>query len=326
MTAKRRVRHVVAVALAVALALAMSPAPTAAIAAGPSGLARWTAAFRATASGVTASVSKGTNGWYWPTGTNDVGSMGGWMDYRSSNKSWHLAKDIGAPYGSPVYAAADGVVFSAYSNLDGYGPGGGPGGAIVILFRREDGAYFKALYGHLNGLKYKTGQAVKAGAVIGYVNNTSPNHVHFGIHPGSALPTDPQHNPFRGHTYVKSQTYGWTDPIAFLKAHTPYVPPVPATLGAPSVPPLVAAGTLVSITATVSPAQDRGCSVVLERWRLVGSTWTFIGASRMATRPRSLAWRCSVLLSAGAWRVRTRFSGDRDHSPGTSAYTTVTAG
>jgi murein DD-endopeptidase MepM/ murein hydrolase activator NlpD len=272
-------------------------------------------------SAVTTAVSKGRNGWFWPTGTTSVGSMGGWMDYRS----WHLAKDIGAPYRSPVYALTDGVVFSAYSDLDGYGPGGGHGGAMVVLFRREDGAFFKALYGHLYGLKYSKGQAVKAGAVLGYINNSSPNHLHFGIHPGAALPTDPEHNPFRGHTYVKNKTYGWTDPIAFLEAHTPWVPPVPAALGAPVVRTPARAGALTSVNATVTPVHGPPCAVTLERWHQEGSSWVLRGSSRMSARRGSLAWRDRIVLGAGMWRLRIRFAGDLDHLPGTSAFTTVTA-
>lgn len=129
-------RRAVLLAIVAALLVSLAPSPS---------------------SAVSTAVSKGRNGWFWPTGTTTVGSMGGWVDYRSWNRSWHLAKDIGAPYGSPVYALTDGIVFSAYSNLDGYGPGGGPGGAMVVLFRREDGAYFKALYGHVYGLKYSKG-------------------------------------------------------------------------------------------------------------------------------------------------------------------------
>jgi murein DD-endopeptidase MepM/ murein hydrolase activator NlpD len=326
---RRRMLATIAVALCTALSLSLAPAAAAASswklpADGP-GRLTWAVPVSAPASITISAVAKGRNGWYWPTGTDNVGTNSGWMDYRSWNHSWHLAKDIGTPYGSPVYALTDGVVFSAYSNLDGYGPGGGPGGAMVVLFRREDGAYFKALYGHIYGIKYKKGQAVKAGAVLAYINNVSPNHLHFGIHPGAALPTDPEHNPFRGHTYVKSQTYGWTDPIAFLNSHTPYVPPVPATLSTPTVDASVPAGTLVSVTARVSPAQDAGSAVMLERWRLQGTTWAFVGSSKMTLLPRSQTWRCSILLAAGSWRFRTSFSGDHDHLPGHSAYASVIA-
>ena len=299
-----------AVLLAITASLVVSLAPT-----------RSSAASAA----VSAAASRGLNGWFWPTGTSNVGTMSGWMDYRSWNRSWHLAKDIGAPYRSPVYALTDGVVFAAYSNLDGYGPGGGPGGAMVVLFRREDGAYFKALYGHLYGLKYSKGQAVRAGAVLGYVNDSSPNHLHFGIHPGAALPTDPEHNPFRGHTYDKSKTYGWTDPIAFLVAHTPWVPPVPAALGAPAVRTPVRSGAFASVTASVTPVHAAPCAVVLERWRLQGASWVLCGSSPMAARRGSPIWRDRILLGAGTWRLRIRFSGDRDHLPGTSAFTAVTS-
>jgi hypothetical protein len=101
----------------------------------------------------------------------------------------------------------------------------------VILHKTYDGVEFKALYGHLANLKYGRGDTVKAGAVIGTINNSSPNHLHFGIHPGKKYPSD--NNPYRGHTYTKSNTYGFVDPVAYLRSHyriDPYKAPTVATV------------------------------------------------------------------------------------------------
>ena len=176
-------------------------------------------------------ASPGTNGWYWPTGTENCGGMSGWWDFRGN--CWHLAQDMRAIAGSPVFSAADGTVLES-KYVSGYGPGGGEGGAVVILHKTATGAEFKALYGHLSSLRYHEGDRVRAGAVIGVVNGSSPNHLHFGINPGRAYPRD--NNPFRGHTYTSSNTYGFVDPVAFLRHNyriLPYRPPsVPVVLTA----------------------------------------------------------------------------------------------
>ena len=177
----------------------------------------------------------GTEGWYWPTGSESFGSWSGWLQYRSYNSSWHLAQDMPAPQGSPVYAVGDGLVLES-RYVRGFGPGGSAGGAVVILHTTATGAQFKALYGHLESLRYYAGQHVAAGSVIGYVNGTSPNHVHFGIHPGRAYP--PDGNAFRGHTYIRSNLYGWTNAVAFLRNNARLVvcnvPPLPVVASVPT--------------------------------------------------------------------------------------------
>lgn len=154
---------------------------------------------------------KGTGGWYWPTGTEKLGSMDGYWVFRPSNHSWHMAKDIATPQGHPVYAIADGVVAESKGNA-------GYGGVLVVWHKTGDGQKFLVVYGHVNRAKLGKGAKVKAGQVIGKIN--SYNHLHFGIHPGDKYP--PDRNPYRGHTYVESQTYGWVDPIKFLKTHAAF--------------------------------------------------------------------------------------------------------
>lgn len=265
-------------------------------------------------------VTVGPGGWYWPTGTTSTGGMSGWMACRHGSE-WHLAQDFAAPVGSPVYALTDGVVYDAWATLDGYLPGG----AMVVLYRQDDGTCFKALYGHIKSLRFRKGQAVKAGATLAVVCSSSTPHLHFGIHPGTAKPTDPQANVFRGHTYVKSATYGWTDPLAFLATHTPWVPPVPSQVTTPSLPAAIRAGRLARISAAVEPAHDaRGSGLVLDRWRLDGDEWVAAGAVRMtARRPGDVA-SCLVRFSPGTWRVQARFTGDLDHLPSSSAVVVVT--
>jgi hypothetical protein len=128
-----------------------------------------------------------------------------------------MAQDMPAPVGHHVYAVADGTVLE--SEADAH-----YGGVLVVLHKTADGQYFKAVYGHVKRAPGTAkGARVVAGQVIGHVN--SARHVHFGIHPGRAYP--PDNNPFRGHTYDSHKTYGWVNPVAFLRAN-PRVVTVPA--------------------------------------------------------------------------------------------------
>jgi murein DD-endopeptidase MepM/ murein hydrolase activator NlpD len=170
-------------------------------------------------------VSPSTNDWVWPTGTTALGTGGPWLQYRRSNRSWHLAKDIKARVGTRVYALADGYVMSAYKSLAGYRPGG----AMVVVYRTADGSSFKALYGHVRLQRYKTGQAVKAGVVLAQIASCGGTpHLHFGIHPGTGKPNGPRRNIFMGHSYKRGVTYGWVDPGAFLGAQWPWGTPLPS--------------------------------------------------------------------------------------------------
>jgi len=86
----------------------------------------------------------------------------------------HLAIDIGAPYGSTVYAAADGTVIHAEWARTGYG-------FTVIV---DHGNGMQTLYAHLKGTLVSSGDSVSRGQAIGAVgstgNSTGP-HVHFEV-------------------------------------------------------------------------------------------------------------------------------------------------
>src|SRR6185437_14973010 len=73
----------------------------------------------------------------------------------------HTGVDIGVPWGTPVHAAAAGVVVHA-SWLGGYGNG--------IIIDHGDG--LATLYGHLSHIDVVVGQAIAQGQVIGEVGST----------------------------------------------------------------------------------------------------------------------------------------------------------
>jgi murein DD-endopeptidase MepM/ murein hydrolase activator NlpD len=85
----------------------------------------------------------------------------------------HRGTDIAAPSGTPIRAAAAGIVFKA-----AYGRG--YGNHIVIIH----GGGTSTLYGHCSRLAVSSGQRVKQGQVIGYVGSTGAStgpHLHFEV-------------------------------------------------------------------------------------------------------------------------------------------------
>jgi murein DD-endopeptidase MepM/ murein hydrolase activator NlpD len=88
----------------------------------------------------------------------------------------HAGIDFGAPYGSPIFAVADGVVSFA-------GRHGGHGNYV----RLEHGGGNGTGYGHMSRIAVSPGAHVSAGQVIGYVGSsglsTGP-HLHFEAYRG----------------------------------------------------------------------------------------------------------------------------------------------
>jgi len=88
----------------------------------------------------------------------------------------HEAIDIGAPTGTPIYAADTGYV-SATGWMGGYGN-------YVII---NHGNGFETLYAHLSQIRVIPGQGVQRGQVIGLVGSTGRStgpHLHFEIRQG----------------------------------------------------------------------------------------------------------------------------------------------
>lgn len=120
--------------------------------------------------------------WGWVTNTPYV--ITSFFDWRWGKM--HYGLDItGTGWGSPIYAAADGVVIRANSscpsNGRGYGDtcGGGLGNNVII---DHQNGYFTT-YGHMiNRLNVREGQVVKRGDVVGYMGNSGSStgcHLHY---------------------------------------------------------------------------------------------------------------------------------------------------
>lgn len=85
----------------------------------------------------------------------------------------HAGVDFGAPVGTPIRAAGDGIVVSA-ATMRGYG-------RVVII---QHGSGLSTVYAHCSRTYVSAGQTVKAGQVIAAVGNTGLStgpHLHFEV-------------------------------------------------------------------------------------------------------------------------------------------------
>ncbi len=102
---------------------------------------------------------------------------------------FHTGIDLAVPLGTPVFAAADGVVVLARPMADSGGQLVGYGNYVII----QHDAGLKTLYGHLLTIGVKEGDVVHRGQLIGLVgstgNSTGP-HTHFEVRIENS-PVDP---------------------------------------------------------------------------------------------------------------------------------------
>jgi len=96
----------------------------------------------------------------------------------------HRGIDIAAPVGTPIYAAAAGVVTYSQWNSGGYGN--------LVEIRHSDGTL--TLYAHNHRNLVRVGQYVQQGeqvAEMGSTGRSTGPHVHFEIHPQGGDAVDP---------------------------------------------------------------------------------------------------------------------------------------
>jgi murein DD-endopeptidase MepM/ murein hydrolase activator NlpD len=138
----------------------------------------------------------------WPEPTSQISQGFGPTTYwfeppYAGYPHFHTGIDMVAPFGSPVFAADDGVVALVGSSSSGYGN--------YVVIAHAGG--FDTLYGHLSTALVKVGQTVTQGTAVGLEgstgNSTGP-HLHFELRIGQT-PVDPTPylppgapSPFRG--------------------------------------------------------------------------------------------------------------------------------
>lgn len=113
----------------------------------------------------------------WPTSSRRITSYyGNRVAPVPGATSWHDAIDIGAPSGSPVYAAADGTVITAK-----WGYNGGRG--VYVMIDHHNGLVTR--YQHLSDMYVSVGEKVSKGQNIAAVGNTGASsgpHLDFAIY------------------------------------------------------------------------------------------------------------------------------------------------
>lgn len=90
----------------------------------------------------------------------------------------HDGTDFGAGCGTPIHAAASGVITDRYYN-------GGYGNRLFLSNGVIRGSSITTVYNHLSRYKVRVGQRVKKGQVIGYVGTTGYStgcHLHFMVY------------------------------------------------------------------------------------------------------------------------------------------------
>ena len=119
----------------------------------------------------------GTLQWPLPVAGTITSKFGHRVDPITGEVSSHTGTDIACAEGTPILAAADGVVTVANS-LDSWG------GSYGYYIQIDHGGGLQTLYAHCSSICVTTGQQVQAGEVIGYVGHTgrvTGNHLHLEV-------------------------------------------------------------------------------------------------------------------------------------------------
>ena len=116
----------------------------------------------------------GTLQWPLPVAGRITSQFGHRVDPITGEVSSHTGTDIACAEGTPILAAADGIVTVA-NGLDSWG------GSYGYYIQIDHGGGLETLYAHCSSICVTTGQQVQAGQVIGYVGHTgraTGSHLH----------------------------------------------------------------------------------------------------------------------------------------------------
>ena len=122
-------------------------------------------------------IPTGTLQWPLPVAGTITSQFGHRVDPITGEVSSHTGTDIACAEGTPILAAADGVVTVA-NGLDSWG------GSYGYYIQIDHGGGLETLCAHCSSICVTTGQQVQAGQVIGYVGHTgraTGSHLHFEI-------------------------------------------------------------------------------------------------------------------------------------------------
>ena len=120
----------------------------------------------------------GTLQWPLPVAGTITSQFGHRVDPITGEVSSHTGTDIACAEGTPILAAADGMVTVA-NGLDSWG------GSYGYYIQIDHGGGLETLYAHCSSICVTTDQQVQAGQVIGYVGHTgraTGSHLHLEVH------------------------------------------------------------------------------------------------------------------------------------------------
>jgi murein DD-endopeptidase MepM/ murein hydrolase activator NlpD len=115
----------------------------------------------------------------WPVNGRILSRFGDRQDPFSGEGAFHTGVDISATTGTPVHAAADGIVYMAEYEGPGYGK-------MVTI---DHGNGIRTWYAHLSAFDVIAGQEVRRGQVIarsGNTGRTTSPHLHFEVRMGGS--------------------------------------------------------------------------------------------------------------------------------------------
>ena len=116
--------------------------------------------------------------WPLPVAGTITSQFGHRVDPITGEASSHTGTDIACAEGTPILAAADGIVTVA-NGLDSWG------GSYGYYIQINHGGGLETLYAHCSSICVTTGQQVQTGQVIGYVGHTgraTGSHLHLEVH------------------------------------------------------------------------------------------------------------------------------------------------
>ena len=119
----------------------------------------------------------GTLQWPLPIAGTITSQFGHRVDPITGEVSSHTGTDIACAEGTPILAAADGIVTVA-NGLDSWG------GSYGYYIQIDHGGGLETLYAHCSSICVTTGQQVQVGQVIGYVGHTgraTGSHLHLEV-------------------------------------------------------------------------------------------------------------------------------------------------
>lgn len=169
----------------------------------------------------TTSPPKTPSGWVYPSGkalTND----GNWLtcgaDYFTGLR--HIGTDIPATLGATVYSIGEGRVAAISPN------GWGDGNCAVLVRHLGERGEFIAVYGHIKST-LTVGNYIRIGDSVGTVGKwDGGNHLHFGIHPGKAVPSGSLGRLSDSDCSKPTETNGFVAPISYIRVVRPVAGPI----------------------------------------------------------------------------------------------------